>query len=89
MFDKAYQYFNEQNVKITTTLRLDFAFNTKEQRSSIYLDDEKNCSGILIEKKKKLTQHMDIVNKDKNYRISLNLEKTLSTSLKDILAQMP
>lgn len=32
---------------------------------------------------------MDIVNKDKNYRISLNLEKTLSTSLKDILAQMP
>ncbi|KAM3141394.1 hypothetical protein pb186bvf_006512 [Paramecium bursaria] len=84
-YNRLKNYLGEKCIKLS---RLDINYSKKEQRSSFILQDDQSL-GVLIEKKKNQAQHLDIAHFSKNFRISLNQEITLSSSLKDIIAQMP
>ncbi|CAD8168359.1 unnamed protein product [Paramecium pentaurelia] len=85
-YNNAYDYIKQKENQVVIK-RLDFSLN-KQQRNSFQIIDNK-LSAVLIEKQKNLQEHIDIINDKIHFRISLNQEKTLSKSLKDIITQMP
>ncbi|CAD8080512.1 unnamed protein product [Paramecium sonneborni] len=85
-YNNAYDYLKQKENQVLIK-RLDFSLN-KQQRNSFQIINDQ-ISAILIEKQKNLQEHIDIINDKIQFRISLNQEKTLSRSLKDIIAQMP
>ncbi|CAK70122.1 unnamed protein product (macronuclear) [Paramecium tetraurelia] len=85
-YNNAYEYLKQKENQVVIK-RLDFSLN-KQQRNSFQIINNQ-ISAVLIEKQKNLQENIDIINDKIHFRISLNQEKTLSKSLKDIIAQMP
>ncbi|CAD8150437.1 unnamed protein product [Paramecium octaurelia] len=85
-YNNAYEYLKQKENQVVIQ-RLDFSLN-KQQRNSFQIINNQ-ISAVLIEKQKNLQENIDIINDKIHFRISLNQEKTLSKSLKDIIAQMP
>ncbi|CAD8161196.1 unnamed protein product [Paramecium pentaurelia] len=84
-YNNAYDYLKQKGNQVIIK-RLDISLN-KQQRNSFQIINDQ-ISAVLIEKQKNLQEHIDIVDDKIHFRISLNQERTLSKSLKDIIAQM-
>jgi hypothetical protein len=72
MYNRSLKYLQDLGEPIVNVVRLDFNFNKKEQRSSIIITNDDLCTALLIEKRKKVTEHVDMGDANTHFRVSLS-----------------